>query len=77
MSKKQLTGQVVSDKMTKTVVVAVEVPKRHPLYGKELKNTRKFKAHNEKGAKLHDMVVIEECAPISKEKTWVVLEVLK
>lgn len=76
MSKKQLVGKVVSDKMQKTVVVAVEVPKRHPIYKKMLKNTRKFKAHNEVGAKMNDMVRIEECKPLSKDKCFVVLEVI-
>lgn len=77
MSKKILTGKVVSDKMQKTVVVAVEVPKKHPLYGKSIKNTQRFKAHNEIGAKLGDMVDIEESRPLSKEKSFVVKEVLK
>ena len=62
--------------MQKTVVVAVEMPKRHPIYGKLIKNTRKFKAHNETEAKLHDTVIIEETRPISKEVTWVVKEII-
>ncbi|MBI4091543.1 30S ribosomal protein S17 [candidate division WWE3 bacterium] len=77
MSKKMLIGKVVSDKMAKTVVVAVETPKRHPIYGKEIKNTRRFKAHNEVGAKLNDTVRIQESRPISKDKNWIVTEVVK
>ena len=75
MSKKVFKGKVVSDKMQKTVVVAVEVPKRHPIYGKNIKNTKRFKAHNELSAKLNDEVLIEESAPISKDKSWVVIKV--
>ena len=74
MSKKTLTGKIVSDKMQKTVVVAVEVLKRHPIYGKSIRNTRKFKARNETGAKVGDTVTIEECKPISKEVVWKVKE---
>ena len=77
MSKKQLRGIVVSDKMQKTVVVAVEVPKRHPIYKKEIKNTKKFKAHNEMGAKMNDNVWIEETRPMSKDKNFVVIEIIK
>ena len=77
MSKKVFTGLVVSDKMQKTVVVAVEIPKRHPIYGKEIKNTQKFMAHNEVSARLGDKVTIQESRPLSRHKTWVVLQVLK
>lgn len=77
MSKKTFSGKVVSAKMQKTVVVAVEVPKRHPLYGKKIKNTRRFKAHNELGAKEGDLVTIEETRPISKQKSFKVLEIVK
>lgn len=76
MSKKVFKGQVVSDKMEKTVVVAVEMPKRHPLYSKTIKNTKRMKAHNELGAKLHDTVLIEETRPYSKEVCWIVTEVI-
>jgi small subunit ribosomal protein S17 len=74
MPKKVLTGKVVSNKMTKTVVVAVEMPKRHPLYGKVIKNTRRFKAHAENPLNEGDLVVIEECKPYGKEVTWRVVE---
>ncbi len=77
MPKKVLTGQIVSAKMQKTVVVQVEIPKKHAVYGKTIKNTRRFKARNEIEAKLGNMVVIEECKPYSKEVTWKVLEVVE
>lgn len=75
MSSKQFTGKVVSDKMQKTVVVAVEVPLMHPVYGKKIKNTKKFKAHNEMNAKTGDTVIIEETRPISKDKFFKVVKV--
>lgn len=76
MSKKTFRGTVVSDKMQKTVIVAVEMPKKHPLYNKEIKNTKRFKVRNEVDAQLHDVVIIEECRPYSKEVTWKVAEVV-
>ena len=76
-NKKELVGNVISDKMIKTAVVAVEVPKRHPSYNKEIKNTKKFKVHNTLGAKIGDRVRIGETKPISKDKAWIILEVLK
>lgn len=76
MSKKTFSGKIISDKMQKTVVVSVDVPKRHPLYFKTIKNTKKFKARNEMDAKLGDVVVIEESKPYSKDVCWRVVEVL-
>jgi len=67
---KVLTGKVISDKMTKTVVVAVDFPKTHPRYGKKIRWTQKFKAHNDKGAKVGDRVEIRQTRPFSKEVTW-------
>jgi len=70
-------GRVVSNKMDKTVVVAVETPKRHPLYKKTLKRIVKYKAHdvhNECG--LGDMVKIVETRPLSKQKRWRVAEII-
>jgi small subunit ribosomal protein S17 len=65
---------VVSDKMTKTVVVSVTRLKKHPKYKKYFKVTKKFKAHDEnKEYHIGDRVLIEETRPISKEKRWVVL----
>ena len=74
MPKKILKGIVVSTKMDKTVVVAVELPKKHPIYGKEVKNTRRFKARTEKELNDGAIVTIEECKPFSKEVTWKVIE---
>jgi small subunit ribosomal protein S17 len=72
MSKRTLTGTVVSAKMQKTVVVSVELPKKHPIYGKTVKNTRRFKARAEEPLKEGDTVTIEESRPLSKEVTWIV-----
>jgi len=75
MPKRQLKGEVVSDKMQKTVVVRVERIKEHPKYKKRYKIHKKYKAHDEKGEyKIGDKVLIEECRPISKEKKWRVIK---
>ncbi len=74
MSKKRITGKIVSAKMDKTVVVSVEMPKKHPLYGKLIKNTRRFKARNEFSAVEGDYVVIEECKLFGKGVSWIVVE---
>ena len=72
------TGVVVSDKMNKTIVVRVERLTRHPLYKKTIRRYKKFKAHDEnKSAKSGDLVKIIETRPLSKEKRWRLLEVLK
>ena len=74
MPKKQLQGKIISDKMQKTVVVEVETIKEHPKYKQRFKIHNKYKAHNENpDFKLGDMVIIEECNPISKDKTWKVI----
>ncbi|MBI4654963.1 MAG: 30S ribosomal protein S17 [Nitrospirae bacterium] len=74
MPKKIFTGEVVSDKMEKTVVVAVKRLTQHPLYKKTIKKVSKFKAHDEENKyKVGDKVRIIESKPISKEKMWVVL----
>jgi len=77
MSAKKLTGKIVSDKMQKTVVVTVEMHKKHPVYSKMIKNTRRFKARNDTDAKLNDVVVIEECRPFSKDSSWKVVGKVK
>lgn len=77
MSKKIFKGKVVSDKMEKTVVVSVEVPKKHPIYGKDIKNTKKFKARNLADAALNDIVTIQESKPYSKTVKWEVLDVVE
>ncbi len=75
MPKRVLTGTVVSDKGDKTVVVRVERRVKHPLYGKIIKLSKKYHAHDEGNAfKAGEQVRIQECAPISKLKSWTVLE---
>ena len=75
MPKRVLTGTVVSDKADKTVVVRVERRGKHPLYGKIIKLSKKYHAHDEGNAfKAGEQVRIQECAPISKLKTWEVLD---
>jgi len=75
MPKRVLTGTVVSDKADKTVVVRVERRVKHPLYGKIIKLSKKYHAHDEGNAfKRGEQVRIQECAPISKLKTWEVLD---
>ena len=69
--RKERTGVVVSDKMDKTVVVAVERKEKHPLYGKFVKKTTKFVAHDEKNeCGVGDTVLIMETRPLSKTKNW-------
>lgn len=77
-ARKVRTGMVVSDKMDKTIVVAVENRYKHPLYGKTLVRTKKFKAHDEEN-KCHigDKVKIMETRPLSKEKRWRLVEILE
>lgn len=76
--RRRLVGRVVSNTMDKTVVVAVESTKRHRLYKKVIKTTKKFKAHDESNTiPLGALVKIVESRPISKTKTWVVEEVLE
>jgi small subunit ribosomal protein S17 len=71
-------GRVVSDKMEKTVVVAVDYPKPHPLYRKIIRKTNKFHAHDETNqCQIGDVVRIGETRPISKTKCWEVIEIVK
>ena len=75
MPKRVLTGTVVSDKGDKTVVVRVERRVKHPLYGKIIRLSKKYHAHDEGNAyRAGEQVRIEECAPISKLKSWTVLD---
>jgi len=75
MPKRVLTGTVVSDKADKTVVVRVERRVKHPLYGKIIKLSKKYHAHDEENAiRVGEQVRIEECAPLSKLKTWRVVD---
>jgi small subunit ribosomal protein S17 len=76
--RKVQVGKVVSDKMEKTIVVAVETYKKHDLYHKRIKHTKKFKAHDETNqAKIGDVVKIMETRPISKDKRWRLVEVVE
>jgi small subunit ribosomal protein S17 len=75
MPKRVLSGTVVSDKGDKTVVVRVERRVKHPLYGKIIRLSKKYHAHDEANAyHAGEQVRIEECAPISKQKNWTVLD---
>lgn len=74
----QRVGQVVSDKMQKTVVVAVELVQRHRLYGKLVRKRHRYKVHDEHNqCRIGDVVRIEETRPLSKEKRWRVVEILR
>jgi len=76
--RKVQVGKVISDKMDKTVVVAIETLVRHPLYGKIVKQTKKFKAHDaENACRIGDKVRVMETRPLSKEKRWRVVEILE
>ncbi len=76
--RKELIGTVISDKMQKTVIVKVTHFSKHPKYGRVLKKFNKFKAHNEKGlAKMGDSVRIQETRPLSKDKHFNVIEIVK
>ncbi len=76
--RKNRVGVVVSDRMQKTIVVRVEQRVRHPVYGKEITQTRKFHAHDERGeAKIGDQVEIEETRPMSRMKRWRLVRIIK
>ncbi|GAA0078280.1 30S ribosomal protein S17 [Clostridium sp. CTA-5] len=76
--RKKRTGRVVSDKMDKTIVVAVETKVRHPLYGKTVNKTTKFKVHDENNeARINDRVSIMETRPLSKDKRWRLVEIVE
>ena len=76
--KKTFVGRVVSDKMDKTVVVRVDRLHRHRLYKKVVKSAKKYKAHDEQNeCRIGDLVRIVESRPLSKEKRWVVEEILE
>jgi len=76
--RKEKTGVVTSDKMDKTVTVTIERRVKHPIYGKFVKTTKKFKAHDETNdAKTGDIVKISETRPLSKTKRWRLVEVIE
>ncbi len=73
-----LTGKVVSDKMDKSIVVLIERRVQHPLYGKSIRRSTKLHAHDENNtAKTGDVVTIKESRPISKTKSWTLVEVVE
>ena len=76
--KRTLIGKVVSDKMDKTVTVEIERQMKHPLYGKIIKRTKKYHAHDEQNAaKAGDVVEIQESRPLSRTKSWTVTRVVQ
>lgn len=77
-NRKTFIGRVVSDKMDKTIVVAIETKVRHPLYGKTMKRTTKYKAHDEKNeATMNDRVLIMETRPLSKDKHFRLVKIIE
>jgi small subunit ribosomal protein S17 len=77
-TRKERVGRVVSDKMQKTVVVAIERRVPHPVYGKMVTRTKKVKAHDEENsAKTGDLVRIAETRPLSKDKRWRLVEIVE
>jgi small subunit ribosomal protein S17 len=77
-TRKERVGRVVSDKMQKTVVVAIERRVPHPVYGKMVTRTKKVKAHDEENsAKAGDLVRIAETRPLSKDKRWRLVEIVE
>lgn len=76
--RKTRVGKVVSNKMDKTIVVAIENSVRHPLYGKTMKRTYKLKAHDENNeCNIGDKVKVMETRPLSKEKRWRLVEIIE
>ena len=76
--RKSRVGKVVSNKMDKTIVVAIEGSKKHPLYKKIIKHTVKFKAHDEKNeCRVGDRVEVMETRPLSRDKRWRVIEIIE
>ena len=76
--RKTRIGKVVSDKMDKTIVVAIQDNKKHPLYNKVVKTTYKLKAHDEENTcKIGDTVKVAETRPLSKDKRWRLVEVVE
>ena len=75
---RRLTGRVLSDAMDKTITVLVERRVKHPLYGKFIRRSTKIHAHDEENTcGIGDLVTVEQCRPLSKTKTWRLLEVLE
>lgn len=76
-NRREMTGFVTSDKMTKTVVVEITRTYQHPLYKKVVHASKRFKAHDELGAKVGDQVTIVESRPLSRDKRWVVESIVR
>ncbi|MDL2310860.1 30S ribosomal protein S17 [Peptostreptococcaceae bacterium OttesenSCG-928-C18] len=77
-NRRTITGTVVSDKMDKTIVIAVNTFVTHPLYKKQIKKTTKFKAHDENNeCQIGDKVKVMETRPLSREKRWRLVEILE
>ena len=77
-SRKVLTGKVVSDKMNKTIVVEINTKKSHPLYGRQVKYTKRFKAHDENNeAKVGDIVEVMETRPLSADKHFRLVRIIE
>ncbi|NCC65091.1 MAG: 30S ribosomal protein S17 [Spirochaetia bacterium] len=77
-NKKSFTGQVVSDKMEKTIVVAISSRRLHPLYKKYVTTTKKVKAHDERNeANIGDTVRVVECRHLSKDKCWRLVQIVE
>jgi len=78
VNKKTYTGQVVSDKMDKTIVIAITTKTLHGLYKKYVKSTKKIKAHDEKNdARVGDTVRVVECRPVSRDKRWRLTQIVE
>jgi len=75
--RRRMTGIVTSNRMMKTVVVEITRTYKHPLYHKVVHARQKIKAHDELGCAIGDKVMVVECSPISKEKTWMVQSIIK
>lgn len=77
-ARKKRVGRVVSNRMEKTAVVAIEKVRKHPLYPKFMRKTEKYKAHDEKNeTKIGDLVEIMETRPVSKEKRWRITKIIE
>ncbi|GAB4358641.1 MAG: 30S ribosomal protein S17 [Immundisolibacter sp.] len=75
---RRVVGRVISDKMDKSISVLVETREQHPIYKKYVRRSRKFHAHDADNAcRIGDLVRIEECRPLSKTKTWRLVEVIE
>jgi small subunit ribosomal protein S17 len=77
MATRKIKGKVVSNKMQKTVVIQIDMSKRHPIYSKPVKSNKRLKVRDDIGVSVGAEVIVEECRPYSKTVTWKVVEVVK